>query len=109
MPEQEQQVVGKIQELSVEDMLNFYYNQHLQKLVSAWINVTLYKSLPLTEVIGVRKFQAGPNQPPAVINITTKEGLREMLEQYNNNKNTIDAIDKVRQEWTKHNKLQKLI
>lgn len=104
----EDQVVNNINLFTVDDMLNLFNNKHLKALVAAWIDIEVCKNLKPEEIVGYKIMPTPPGQMPSQVKLTAKEQLKIRQEDYELNREVLDAIAVVRQEYAKSKQLKKL-
>ena len=93
----------KIEQLTREDILNDFYNAHLRNLVSAEINMFIYKEIIKhkgeKEIIGEKSVIAGYGQDGSPIKGVIKTKVIDALltenSIYENQKNIVEAIKEI--------------
>lgn len=61
-----------IEKVKAKDILIAFYNSHLEKFLSAWIDIDIHKGRDPGEHVGTRKVLIGPNKF-ANVDVTVRE------------------------------------
>lgn len=84
-----------IKKLLVEDILNKFYNYHLNEAVSAWINIKIFEGKDPKEKVGERVTPSPvKNQVPFRVEVNAGEALNREVQRFNNQRNVLIVIER---------------
>jgi len=86
----------RIVALTEEEMLNKFWNTHLEKATSHRINVKIWGSMGPDEVAGLAQVPMGNNQLPGTIEVKVKDALKEEKEKLKSQERILDAISEMK-------------
>ncbi len=91
-----------IRKVSSQELLNKFYNIHLNKLISSWINLEIFEKKDPKEKVGERVMPPmAKGQMPMRMDITAKEALAQEQKRFKGQSKILWAIKKRENELNK--------
>lgn len=88
-----------IKRLTAEDLLNSFFNKHLEQVISCWIDIQIFEKLPPNEPVGERAMPpVADGQPPMRVQIKAKDALANVNKRFASQSGILIAIEKRKRE-----------